>query len=412
MKQYRLVKSWTRFLLWSHVIGVVGFYLVLWLRSTPRKQGRTRKLPSKSDNPVQVTTSPWVSIIVPARNEERNIRRCVESLLAQSYQNYEVIVVDDGSTDDTPHILENIIQTHPHGDRLWVLRLRELPPDWAGKPHAIHAGVQESHGEWLLFTDADTWHAPSALQNALAAALDSGSDLYSLGTRQVLPGFWEKVMMPMAYLGISMMYPIKKVNDPLSSVALANGQFILIRRTVYDMLGGYARPELRNSLLDDRDLARTVKQQGFRLRLEDGRDLVQVYMYHGLREAWRGWRKNAFLGSRGGIAFVLLQLIGLPMVAIVPFFLPLLAWTSRRRPVRGKLVTPSEIGAAALLELGPLLGYHISIDKELKVPWYYAFAYPLSAALFEGILAQSTWRVLLRKGVDWRGRQYYGEPEK
>ncbi len=407
MKKYNWLTSWTRFLLWSHVIGVVGFYLVLWLRGTPGKKDRARKVPSKSANPAQVIDSPQVSIIVPARNEERNIRRCVESLLEQSYQNYEVIVVDDGSTDDTPHILENIIQTHPHGNRLWVLRLRELPPGWAGKPHAIHAGVQESHGEWLLFTDADTWHAPNALRSALTSALDTASDLYSLGTAQVLPGFWEKVMMPMAYLGITMMYPIKKVNDPLSPVALANGQFILIRRAVYDMLGGYTRPELRNTLLDDRDLAWTVKQQGFRLRLDVGRDLVQVYMYRGLREAWRGWRKNAFLGSRGGIAFLLLQLVGLPMVAIVPFLLPLLAWISRRGPISRKFVTPSEVGAAAFLELVPLLAYHISIDNQLKVPWYYAFAYPLSATLFEGILAQSAWRVLMRKGVDWRGRQYY-----
>jgi chlorobactene glucosyltransferase len=213
--------------------------------------------------------------------------------------------------------------------------------------------------------------------------------------------------MPMAYLGISMMYPIKKVNDPLSSIAIANGQFILIRRTVYDILGGYARPELRNTLLDDRDLAYTVKQQGFRLKLEDGRDLVHVQMYRGLREAWQGWRKNAFLGSRGGVAFVLLQLIGLPMVAIVPFLLPLLAWVSRQKLVRGKVITSSEIGAATLLELGPLLMYHISIDKELKVPWYYAFAYPLAASIFECILAQSAWRVLRRKGIEWRGRQYY-----
>jgi chlorobactene glucosyltransferase len=413
MKKHNWLKTLSRLLLWSHVIGVVGFYLVLWLRSAPSKEDRGKKSQPKHEKPEQSKNSPLVSIIVPARNEERNIRRCIESLLEQSYENYEVIVVDDGSTDDTPHILENIIQTHPQRNRLWVQRLRdELPEGWAGKPHAIHAGVQESHGEWLLFTDADTWHAPNALQCALTSALDTGSDMYSLGTGQELPGFWEKVMMPMAYLGISMMYPIKKVNDPLSSIAIANGQFILIRRDVYDALGGYARPELRNTLLDDRDLAHTVKQQGFRLKLEDGRELVHVQMYSGLREAWRGWRKNAFLGSRGGTAFVVLQLIGLPMVAIVPFLLPLVAWISRRQAVRGKVITSSEISAATLLELGPLLAYHMSIDKELKVPWYYAFAYPLAAFLFEGILAQSAWRVLLRKGIDWRGRRYYGRTEK
>jgi chlorobactene glucosyltransferase len=408
MKKHILLKNVSRFLLWSHVISVIGFYLVLWMRSTPAKKGRVNKSVSKSENPEQSVNFPLVSIIVPARNEERNIWRCVGSLLEQSYPNFEVIVVDDGSTDETPAILENIIQTHHQGNRLWVLRLRdELPEGWAGKPHAIHAGVQESHGEWLLFTDADTWHAPNALQCALTSALNSGSDLYTLSTAQELPGFWEKVMMPMAYLGISMMYPIKKVNDPLSSIAIANGQFMLIRRAVYDILGGYARPELRNTLLDDRDLAYTVKQQGFRLKLEDGRDLVRVQMYRGLREAWQGWRKNAFLGSRGGVAFVTLQLIGLPMVAIVPFLLPLIAWIGRHKFVRGKVITSPEIGVATLLELAPLLSYHMSIDRELNVPWYYAFAYPLAASLFECILAESAWRVLRRKGIDWRGRQYY-----
>ena len=95
------------------------------------------------------------------------------------------------------------------------------------------------------------------------------------------------------------------------------------------------------------------------------------------------------------------------MVAIVPFLLPLIAWISRQWLVRGRVITTSEIGAATLLELGPLLAYHMSIDKQLKVPWYYAFGYPLAASLFECILAQSAWRVLLRKGIDWRGRQYY-----
>jgi len=408
MKKHNLLKALSRFLLWSHVISVVGFYLVLWMRTTPPKKDRVKKLASKPENSEQSANYPLVSIIVPARNEERNIRRCVESLLEQNYPNYEIIVVDDGSTDETPNILENIIQTHPRSNRLWVQRLRdELPEGWAGKPHAIHIGVQESHGEWLLFTDADTWHAPNALQSALTSALNAGSDLYSLSTAQELPGFWEKVMMPMAYLGISMMYPIKKVNDPLSSIAIANGQFILIRHAVYDILGGYARPELRNTLLDDRDLANTIKQQGFRLRLEDGRDLVRVQMYRGLREAWKGWRKNAFLGSRGGVAFVILQLIGLPMVAIVPFILPFVAWMSGHKLPRGKVITSTEIGVATLLELGPLLSYHISIDKELKVPWYYAFAYPLAASLFECILTQSAWRVLRHKGIDWRGRKYY-----
>lgn len=419
--------SWLRLLLWSHVCGIIAFYLILWFRTNPRSE-KNLKVGTASARP-SVPSIQTVSIIVPARNEQSNISRCVTSLLEQDYDSYEVIVVDDGSTDDTPCILDDIAHHHPHGDKLWVLRLKDLPPDWAGKPHALHAGVQEAHGNWLLFTDADTWHAPSALRTALARATSEGIDLYTLGTKQELPGFWNKVMMPVAYLGISMQYPIYKVNDPNSPLAIANGQYILMRRAVYDITGGYARPDLRNTLLDDRDLAHVVKQNGFRLRMEDGQNLVHVYMYDNLRDTWRGWRKNAYLGSRGGLPFAMLELLGLPMIAIVPFLLPLLAWLSWRtrsthstqhtRHSKGarcsghterthtSCLTPHELTLAAALELGSVLSYRRWLDRNLDVPWYYAFTYPLAAALFTGILAESAWRVLTHKGVDWSGRTYY-----
>lgn len=403
---------WPRLLLWSHVIGVVGFYLVLWQRTSPGQVGRVEASALKRKQATKSGKSPSVSIIVPARNEEGNIRRCVESLLEQDYDSYEVIVVDDGSLDGTSAILDEIAQSHSHGSRLWVLRLRDLPEGWAGKPHALHAGVQEAHGEWLLFTDADTWHAPAALRFAVTKAVEEGIDLLTLGTTQELPGFWNKVMMPMAYLGISMQYPIKKVNDPLSPVAIANGQYILIRRETYDIVGGYARPDLRNTLLDDRDLAHVVKENGFRLQFVDGRELVHVRMYTSLRETWRGWRKNAFLGSRGGLPFVLLQLLGLPIISILPFVLLLIGLLRPSDDKKGRsgTVSNNEVRVAALLELGPLLGYRLWMDRQLGVPWYYALTHPLAGAMFEGILAQSAWRVLSHKGVDWRGRQYYGTP--
>src|SRR5438270_4402524 len=312
-------QRWSRLLLWSHVVSVIGFYILLWFRTRPDDQNKSEQREGKL---AVAKTGRAVSIIVPARNEERNIRRCVTSLLEQDYDNYEVIVVDDGSTDGTADILDAIALSHPHGNRLWVLRLRELPEGWAGKQHALHAGVQEAHGAWLLFTDADTWHAPGALRFSVNKAMQEGIDLLSLSTEQELPGFWNKVMMPMAYMGISMQYPARLVNDPLSPVALANGQYILLRGAVYDIVGGYARPDMRNTLLDDRDLARNIKENGFRLQFVDGRKLVRVRMYATLRETWRGWRKNVFLGSRGGLPFVLLQLIGLPMIAIIPFLLP------------------------------------------------------------------------------------------
>src|SRR6266699_858320 len=376
------LKSWPRFLLWSHVIGVIGFYFIIWLRTAPSKEDRVKKLPPRIEKPLQSINSPLVSIIVPARNEERNIRRCVTSLLEQDYEHFEVIVVDDGSSDGTSRILDELIASHPQGDRLFVLRLHDaLPEGWTGKPNALRSSLVQAREEQV--------------------------DLFTIGSEQELPTFWDKVMMPMAYLGISMLYPPKLVNDPLSKVAVANGQYILIRREVYDALGGYARPELRNTLLDDRDLARVVKEQGYKLHFVDGRGLVAVRMYRDLGEIWRGWRKNAYLGNRGGIGFFVLQLIGLPMISILPFLLPLLARLTRTQQDSG--IGPTEALAATGLELTALLAYRTWLNKQLRVPWYYALLHPLAGVIFEGILAQSSWRILTGSGVDWRGRNYYNE---
>ncbi len=453
MQRYNWLRFWPRIFLWSHVIGVVGFYLVNWWRTTPGKDDVVKVLPPAQSryshteaepSEIPPTTSPFssapapqkaavaaapgresllaseerppVSIIVPARNEERNIHRCVSSLLAQDYENFEVIVVDDGSTDNTGKILDDLAATHPNGQRLWVLRVRDLPAGWAGKPHALHRGVQEANGSWLLFTDADTWHEPDTLSSALTQALAERADLFTLGSAQQLPGFWNKVLMPVAFMGVSMLYPPRLVNDPHSPVAVANGQFLLIRRAVYEMVGGYARRDLRYTLLDDRDLARVVKDNGFKLRFVDGRGLVHVQMYHSFSEIWSGWRKNAFLGNRGGLPFFLLQLIGLPMISVVPFLLPLLAWLTRLPPrsdnhegCRVGSITAREANVATALEVLSLLAYRSWLNRQLDVPWYYAFTHPLAALIFDGILGQSVWRIITRRGVDWRGREYHNE---
>ncbi|GAC1400175.1 MAG: hydroxychlorobactene glucosyltransferase CruC [Ktedonobacteraceae bacterium] len=403
-------QSLARITLWSHVVGVVGFYLYAWQRTLPKDEDRLKKLPLRKNIPAFTAAEqgkePTVSIIVPARNEENNIARCIRSLLEQDYSQFEVIAVDDGSTDKTEQILDELAHTHPQGNRLWVLRLRdELPAGWAGKPHALHLGVQEAQGEWLLFTDADTWHAPNALRSVITQAVQEGMDLFTVGTQQELPTFWERVLMPMAYLGISMQYPPRLVNDPKSKVAIANGQYLLIRKTVYEFTGGYARPDLRSTLLDDRDLARVVKSNGFKLHFVDGRDLIHVHMYRGLRDTWRGWRKNAYLGSRGGLPFVLLELFGLPMITIVPFLLPLLARLTTHA-CDGSGIGSEEATTASVVELLPLLLYRLWLNNMLRVPWYYAFTHPLAGVIFEGILGESTWRILTHKGVDWRGRQY------
>jgi chlorobactene glucosyltransferase len=407
MKKISWLKSWPRLLLWSHVIGVVWFYIGLWIRTSPTKNSQVKVLPPRSNDAIPATANPFISIIVPARNEERNILRCVESLLVQDYDNYEVIVVDDGSNDGTGTILAELQRTHTHRERLSVLHLHEeLPQDWAGKPHALHRGIERAQGEWLLFTDADTRHMSNALRSSIAQALSEQCDMLTLGITHELPSFWERTLMPMAFLLISMLYPPKLVNNPDSKVALASGAYILIRHKVYADLGGYARTELRGTLVDDLDLAYTVKSHGYKLRFIDGNGLVHVRMYQSFGETWRGWRKNVYVGNRGGWPLVLLQLPGLLMFFIVPFLLPLYAKLLSRRNTKGGVST-REAGIATIVELTPLLAYRLQINRRMNVPWYYALTHPLAAGVFGGILAQSMWRVVTRKGVDWRGRQYY-----
>jgi chlorobactene glucosyltransferase len=382
-----------RRLLWGYAAAATAFYAAVWLR-TRTGEDRAGGAEGRPQAREEKHPLPSVSIVVPARNEERNIRDCVESLLAQDYPNYRVIVVDDQSTDQTSEILDVTRRTHPSGSLLTVLRASELPPGWAGKPHALHLGASSSTGEWLLFTDADTRHAPGALRYAVERTLRDGADLLSLATTQDLPDLWGRVLMPMAFMGISMMYPSRRVNDPGSSVAIANGQYILIRRSVYDYVGGYDSARLRASIVDDRDLAREVKRSGGRLEVVDGRGLVRTRMYRSLPEHWDGWTKNAYVGSRGGPAFYILMLVGLPLSCILPFALLFGGALARRRDWLLAGALPS---AAALI-------YRRWLDRRLGVPARYAWTHPLAAAVFTGILARSCWRVITGRGVEWRGR--------
>jgi chlorobactene glucosyltransferase len=387
--------------LWSLSAGITGFYLVALARSIADAHSAAPLEPLPVENLAPAassrpTVAALVSVIVPARDEERNIRRCVESLLAQDYPNFEVIVVDDGSTDTTPALLEQMRQTPAGRERLRVVRVDELPSGWAGKPHALHTGAQVAAGDWLLFTDADTYHSPSALRSAVSRAECEGADLFTIGTTQELPDFWNRVMMPIAVMGISFMYPAVLVNNAHSRVAIANGQFLLIRRAVYQRLGGYDTDELRATVVDDLALARVVKRSGARLLFVDGRGLVTTRMYQSLGEHWNGWGKNAVLGARGGALSFALLAPGLPLITVAP--VALLARGLLRRDWRMALAGGAPVAAT--------LAYRAYLDRMLGIPLRYGLTHPLGGVVFTGILARALWRKLHGTTVPWRGRSY------
>lgn len=373
-------------------------------------------------------TAPLVSIIVPARNEARNIRRCVEALLAQTYPNYELIVVDDRSTDATPAILTELLRRaggeaavqpgaagfsdrvgrsddavshlEPAGS-LRVLHSAELPTGWAGKPHALAQGAAAAGGEWLCFIDADTFARPALIASALAAAQAQRADLFSLLTDQELGSFWEKVILPVVFTALSFGFPARRVNDPNSPDAIANGQFILVRRSVYAATGGHAA--VRGRIDEDKALAERVKRAGFRLVLADGRTLARTRMYTSFPEIWEGWTKNIFLGMRGRLSLLLFgALVGLLGALALPLWLAGgIAWFAARG---GWL--PAVIAAQAGLLWAYLLWLRARVAVAMGIPPLYALSLPLGALVFTAMLSASAFRVLSGRGVTWKGRLY------
>ena len=227
-----------------------------------------------------------VSIIVPARNEEANLAACLESLVAQTGVLYEIIVVDDDSTDRTAELARSFANVK-------VVPAGPLPDNWTGKNNAMSAGAKIAKGNWLLFTDADTVHAPGSLARAIAEAGQHGVALLSYSPAQAVHGFWENAVMPVIFAELATTYPPQAVNDPASPIAAANGQYLMISREAYDAVGGHTK--IAADLLEDVAMARLVKRSGRKIFFRYGGDVVRTRMYRSFAQLREGWTKNLAL---------------------------------------------------------------------------------------------------------------------
>jgi chlorobactene glucosyltransferase len=366
--------------------------LVLVERSLRATRGWLTVPPLRETPPL-----PTLSAVVPARDEERSIERCVRSLLAQTID-VEVIVVDDRSRDATPGILERLRAEFP---QLRVVHGEPLPDGWVGKPWALAQGARVARGAWLLFTDADTWHAPEACASTLAFARARGVDALSLWTFQELGTFAERAVLP-AILGMVLLAggSFAEMNDPYDPLhALANGQYILVERRAYDALGGHTA--LRGELVDDVEFARRVKSDGrYRIALADGAAFVRVRMYHSFGEIWAGFTKNIYAGAKGKVMLLAAAAFWLALLSVVPAGLAVDA-AIRRRPLRA---------LEALLVLANVVAVASRAYRRTRVPQRYAWWAPLGFAVGAAITLNSTLSVVSGRGVAWRGRRYSGRP--
>ena len=236
--------------------------------------------------PIPVRARPEVSIIVPARNEEASLGDCLQSLLTQAGVRYEIIVVDDGSTDRTRAIAESCSNVR-------VISPGLLPKGWTGKNNAVVAGAAIARGEWLLFTDADTVHLPGSLARALAEAKEHGVDMLSYSPEQIAGSFAEKAVMPMVFAELAAEYPPARVRDESSEIVAANGQYLLVRRARYELAGGHAA--VAREILEDVALAKTFRRAGLRVYFRYGGDAVCTRMYRNWGQLREGWTKNLAL---------------------------------------------------------------------------------------------------------------------
>lgn len=235
--------------------------------------------------------APQISLIIPARNEEASLATCLESLICQTGIDFEIIVVNDQSTDRTRDIAASFSARYPNSVR--VLDASPLPAGWTGKNNAVSTGARAAHGPWLLFTDADTIHLPGSLARALAEAQEHNVDMLSYSPEQIAVTFWEMAVLPVVFAELARQYQPSKVSDPNSPAAAANGQYILVKRDAYDALGGHAA--VASAILEDVALARALKASGRKIRFRYAADAVRTRMYRNFRQLRDGWTKNLAL---------------------------------------------------------------------------------------------------------------------
>ncbi|MEM4724193.1 MAG: glycosyltransferase [Candidatus Hadarchaeum sp.] len=289
------------------IVGLVCFLfnLVLNLRSL--------RVP-RPDGPVPYP-APMVSVLVPARNEERNIRGCLESLLSQDYPSYEVLVLDDESTDGTSSVA---LQAAAGDPRLRVLNGSPLPEGWLGKNWACHQLAQQASGDWLVFTDADVQWEPEALTAMLALMQRSGADMLTVWPTQRTKTWAERLVVPLVMLVVIGYLPEIAVRFlPWSAFAAANGQCIVFRRSAYEAIGGHQAVAAR--VVEDVALARLAKKQGQRLVMALGHRLIATRMYTSWQQVRDGFAKN-ILAGHGGWLMLVLSTVFHWLVFLAPWF--------------------------------------------------------------------------------------------
>jgi chlorobactene glucosyltransferase len=343
--------------------------------------------------------APKVAVIVPARDESSNIGPCIKSLLLQKYprERLSILVVDDDSTDDTAEIVARLAAEDL---RLTLLRTPALPPKWKGKVHACWIGAKSVSAdvEWLCFIDADVRAHPLTIASAVDASIVGTLDLLSLAPRHELHSFAERLMLPCGLYLLGFSLDFAKIQAPDSDQVVATGQFMLLRRSAYDDVGGYA--PVCAAICEDVELALLFKRRGYRVLLQDGSALLSTRMYTGWSTLWPGIVKN-LVDMLGGPLRTLVTATAAVAIAWASVLIPLMdviGWMHGSTNARIALI-PALLGSAAAFAL------HVAGAVHFRIPFWYGLLFPIGYTAGAIMAIDSVrWRLIGR--VRWKGRVY------
>ncbi len=339
-----------------------------------------------------ISNPPRLSVCVPARNEERGVEACLHSLLNQNYPNFEVIAIDDHSTDRTGDIMRNLAQEN---SRLKVLKAADLPEDWLGKPFALHQAFKVAQGEYLLFTDADPVFKPTALNTAVHVMRERDLDVLTLMPKAEFGSFWERAVQPVIFGFIASLTRFKNVNDPDHRSAMGFGAFLMFRRSAYEKIGGHEAG--KSDVLEDVLIAKRAKRAGLKLFVADAKQLFSIRMYFGLKEIWFGWEKNMFLAMKKSVlkatynVAVVLGFVFTPYIILAINIFEQIGWLWIGMALVGVVL----VSAAAY-----------KTCDEMELNRNNAVLFPMGALVMAAIMANSMFHTLVRKKTKWRGRVY------
>jgi len=346
--------------------------------------------PEWDRKPVTPTGEPRVSIIVPARNEEEHISGALSQLLALEYCNYEVIAVNDRSTDRTGSIMDEIAARPEAHKQLRIIHVTELPAGWMGKTHAMWSAGELATGDWVLFTDGDVFFKPSALRRAIAYAEFAKADHLVLLPRMTMEFPGERMMMAFFQAMFVFGHRPWKVADPKARDHMGVGAFNLVRRSVYESIGTYKA--LRMEVLDDMKLGKIIKNAGFAPRVVFGEDLISLRWARGAFGIVNNLTKNFFALLSFQWWRTVGTVIAVGFLNLGPFLGVWLAHGWGRIPF--------------VIALLSILGIYFGMASRSAVRPYYFLLHPVSTSLFMYTLLRSMFYTLWNDGVVWRGTRY------